>query len=165
MVLGYKTVPRLHKDSHVLDVITAILGRGQSGWIFDEIRNKRGLAYQVGVLNEHESDYGFFAVFAGLYKKNIKKAKEITLQQFRKLDKVNKTEVEEAKTYIEGNYTLNMEDNFQSADNLAFWQTIKDARLADNYIKNIKKVKINDIKRVAKRYLNKNYTLVSIEQN
>jgi|TARA_B100001964_G_scaffold204528_1_gene234301 predicted Zn-dependent peptidase len=165
MVLGYKTVPRLHKDSYILDVITAILGRGQSGWIFDEIRNKRGLAYQVGVLNEHDPDYGFFAVFAGLDKKNIEKAKEITLQQFRKLDKVNKKDVEEAKTYLEGNYTLNMEDNFHSADNSAFWETIKSASLADNYIKNIKKVEINDIKKVAKKYLNKNYTLVSIEQN
>src|SRR3989338_8941603 len=36
MVLGYKSVPRTHKDSYVFDVITAILGRGQSGWIFDE---------------------------------------------------------------------------------------------------------------------------------
>ena len=31
MVLGYKTVPRLHKDSYVFDVISGILGRGQSG--------------------------------------------------------------------------------------------------------------------------------------
>jgi len=51
MVLGYKTVDRLHKDSYALDVIQSILGRGQSGKIFDEIRNKRGLAYEVGVHN------------------------------------------------------------------------------------------------------------------
>ena len=44
MVLGYKSVPRTNEDSYVMDVITSILGRGQTGWIFDEIRNKRGLA-------------------------------------------------------------------------------------------------------------------------
>ena len=48
MVFGYKTVPRLHKDSCVLDVIQGVLGRGQSGRVFDEVRNKRGLAYEVG---------------------------------------------------------------------------------------------------------------------
>jgi len=164
MVLGYKTVPRIHKDSYVFDVINSILGRGQSGWMFEEIRNKLGLAYQVGVQNELEDDYGTFAVFAGLDKKNIEKAKEIILQQFRKLEKISKNELEEAKTYIEGNYTLNMEDNFNAADNLAFWETIKNTSLADNYIKNIKKVKINDVKRVAKKYLNNNYTLIVIEQ-
>ncbi len=164
MVLGYKTVSRMHKDSYVFDAINAILGKGQSGWIFEEIRNKQGLAYQVGVQNELESDYGSFAVFAGLDKKNIGKAKKIILQQFRKLEKISKNELEEAKTYIEGNYTLNMEDNFQAADNLAFWETIKTASLADNYLKNIKKVKVKDIKRVAGKYLNDKYTLVVIEQ-
>ena len=69
MVLGYKTIPRTHKDSYTIDVIDAILGKPQSGWIFDEIRNKRGLAYQASVQNELEDDYGFFAVFAGLDKK------------------------------------------------------------------------------------------------
>ena len=164
MVLGCKTVSRMHKDSYVFDAINAVLGKGQSGWIFEEIRNKRGLAYQVGVQNELESDYGFFAVFAGLDKKNIGKAKKIILQQFRKLEKISKNELEEAKTYIEGNYTLNMEDNFQAADNLAFWETIKTASLADNYIKNIKKVKVDDVKRVAGKYLNDKYTLIVIEQ-
>ena len=164
MILGYKSVSRIHKDSYVLDVISAILGKGQSGWIFDEIRNKRGLAYQVGVLNENEGDYGYFAVFAGLDKKNIEKTKGIILRQFRKLNNVGKNDVEEAKSYIEGNHTISMEDNFQKADNIAFWETIKNASLADNYIKNIKRVEINDVKRAARKYLNKNYTLVVIEQ-
>ena len=164
MVLGYKTVPRMHKDSYVFDVISAVLGRGQSGWIFDEIRNKRGLAYNVGVDNEHEIDYGYFAVFVSLDRKNIGKAKEIILQQFRKLNSISKTELEEAKTFIEGNYALEIEDNFHSADNLAFWETIKNASLADNYIKSIKKVSLNDVKRVAGKYLNKFYTWIVIEQ-
>ena len=164
MVLGYKTIPRIHEDSYVLDVITSVLGRGQSGWMFEEIRNKLGLAYQVGVQNELEDDYGTLAIFAGLDKKNIEKAKKIILKQFRKLEKLNKTEHDEAKTYIEGNYALNIEDNFNAADNLAFWETIKNTSLADNYVKNIKKVKLGDVKRVAKKYLNNKYTLIIIEQ-
>ena len=164
MVLGYKTVPRLHRDSYVFDVITAILGRGQSGWIFDEIRNKRGLAYQVGVNDDNESDYGMFAVYAGLDKKNIENAKEIILQQFRKLEGISKKDFNEAKTFIEGSYTLETEDNLKHADELAVWESIKKAELAKSYLKNIRKVTINDMKRVAKKYLNNKYTLVVIEQ-
>lgn len=164
MVLGYKTVSRTNKDSYVLDVISSILGKGQSGWIFDEIRNKRGLAYQVSVQNESENDYGIFAVFVGLDKGNIEKAKQIILQQFKKLESINKKDMDEAKTYLEGNYTLTMEENFHAADNLAFWETIKTASLAKDYIKNIKKVSIDDIKKTVRKYLNKNYTLVVLEQ-
>lgn len=164
MVLGYKTVSRLHKDSYVFDAIAAILGKGQSGWVFDEIRNKRGLAYQVGVSNENESDYGMFAVHVGLDKKNIEKAKEIILQQFRRLEKISKKDLEEAKTYIEGSYTLETEDNFKHADNIAVWESIKSAKLAGSYLDNIRKVTIYDVKKVAKKYLNDKYTLVVIEQ-
>ena len=164
MVLGYKTVSRTHKDSYVFDVIEAVLGKPQSGWIFDEIRNKHGLAYQAAVQNELETDYGFFAVFAGLDKKNIENAEKIILQQFRRLKKISKKELEEAKTYIEGNYTLEQEDNFNAADNIAFWEAIKNASLANSFIRNIKKITINDVKRVAKKYFNKKYTLVVIEQ-
>ena len=70
----------------------------------------------------------------------------------------------EAKTYIEGSNALQIEDNFQRADLLAFWETIKDAKLADSYLEKIKNVTINDVKRVAKKYLNSRYTLVVIEQ-
>ena len=164
VVLGYKTVPRIHKESYVFDVIASILGRGQSGWMFDEIRNKRGLAYQVGVNNENESDYGIFAVYAGLDKKNIEKAKEIMLRQFKRLEKLNENDIEEAKTYIEGSYALETEDNFKHADELAVWESIKNAKLAGSYLKNIRKVTISDVKKAAKKYLNKNYTLVVIEQ-
>ena len=72
--------------------------------------------------------------------------------------------MKEAKTYVEGNYALQMEDNFHKADSFAVWETIKDAGLANEYIKNIKKVPIGDVKRIAKRYLNDKYTLVVIEQ-
>lgn len=164
MVLGYKAVTRTSKESYVFDVVSAILGRGQSGWIFDEIRNKRGLAYQVGVNNEHESDYGLFAVYAGLDKKNVEKAKEIILGQFRRLRHLSQSELDDAKSYIEGNYTLQMEDNFHHADALATWESIKDAKLAKDYLKEIRKVNVNDVKRIARGYLNEKYTLVVVEQ-
>ena len=50
------------------------------------------------------------------------------------------------------------------ADTLAILESIKDARLAESYLENIRKVTIDDVKRIAKEYLNENYTLVVIEQ-
>ena len=164
MVLGYKTVPRMHPDSYVFDVITGILGRGQSGWMFDQIRNKRGLAYQVGVNNETELDYGMFAIYTNLDKKNIEKAKKIIFEQFERLKRAAENDIEESKTFLEGNHALQMEDNSHNADQLAFWETIKDAKLAESYLKMIRKVTVDDVKRVAGRYLTKNYTMAVIEQ-
>lgn len=164
MVLGYKAPARVEKESYTLDIIHAILGRGQSGRLFDEIRNKRGLAYEIGVQYEPAIDYGFFAVYLSTDKKNINKIKDIILQEFKKLKKIKNKDIEEAKNYIEGNHTLENEDNFQFADKLAFWHMVKDADLAKDYIRKIKKVTKKDIIKVANKYLNKNYTLAVLEQ-
>ncbi len=164
IVLGYKAPVRTHEDSYSMDVIAAVLGRGQSGWIFDEIRNKHGLSYQTGVQHEAEDDYGTFAVFAGLDKKNIQKAKSLILKQFKRLQKITKKELDEAKTYIKGHHALELEDNFHYADNLAFWEMIKDVKLADYYIRKMREVTVNGVKKAAKKYLNDNYTFVAIEQ-
>ena len=165
IVLGYKTPTRLQKESYVLDVIRAVLGRGQSGKLFNEIRAKRGLAYDVGVQHEPSTDYGFFAVYLGTDKKNISIAKKIILEEFSKLKNISEKDLKEAKDYLEGEFLMQNEDNFHMADKLAFWELIKDASLAKEYLKKVKKVKKEDIARVVNKYLNKNYTMAVIKQS
>lgn len=163
MVVGYKTVPRTHEDSYAIDVIRAILGRGQSSKLFDEIRIKRGLAYILGVVHDPETDYGWLAVYVGTDKKNIETVKEIILREVKNLEKVNSKELKDAKKYIEGNYYLENEDNHSMADNLASWELVGNLEGAEEYVKKIKKVKKKDIKRAAQKYL-KNHVYVGIEQ-
>jgi len=164
MVLGYKTAEREKKDAYVLDIIKALLGRGQTGKIVEEIRNKRGLAYEVNVLHDANKDYGLFAVYLNTDKKNIKKVIKIILEQFNSLKKITNEEINDAKGFIEGQYILEKEDTRHSADELNFWETIKDAKLAKDYTKNIKKVTKKDIINTTKKYLTKNYALAVIEQ-
>jgi len=165
MVMGYKTVSRTNKDSYTLDIIRSILGRGQSGKIFDEIRNKRGLAYEVGVHHDSSIDYGFFAVYLNTDKKNIKKTIELILKEFENLKNLTSKELKEAKGFLTGQHILENEDTRELADELGYWESIKDAKLLKNYIKEINKVKKKDILRVSKTYLTKNYTLALIEQS
>ncbi len=164
LVLGYKTVPRTNRDSYVLDIIKAILGRGQSGKIFDEIRNKKGLAYEVGVHHEVCSRYGFFAVYLNTDKRNIKEVVRIITNEFKKLENITDKEIKEAKGFLIGQHILKNEDTKERADELGFWEGIKDARLSDEYIRKIKEIKVNDIKRIAKKYLTEKYVLTIIEQ-
>jgi len=165
LVLGYKTVSRLNKDSYVLDIVKAILGRGQSGRIIEEIRGKRGLAYEVGVHHEANFDYGFFSVYLNTDKKNIKEVKKIILDEFKKLKNNDLTikELKQAKGYLEGQYILENEDTHDRADSLGFWESIKDANLAETYLKEIRKVSLKDISKVAKKYFG-NYCLAIVEQ-
>ena len=164
MILGYKTVPRSHKDSYALDLIYAVLGKGQSGWAFDEIRNKRGLAYEVRVLHQPNIDYGYFAVTVGTNKKNIPLVEKLLLDLFKKLQKLPKNEFDAAKTYIEGKYLLDKEDTHDLAEELTLWYLVSKAADAKNYLKNIRKVTLKEARDAAKKYLNNAYTLTILKQ-
>lgn len=162
LVLGYKTVPRKHPDSYPLDAINAVLGRGQSGWMFDEIRSKRALAYEVGTQHACDQSYGFFAAYLSCSKKNLEMARLLILEQLRRLKTISAEELQEAKDYLEGDYLLEIEDTQKLADNLCFWEQVGDARLMEKYISRIKKVKVSDVQKAAEKYF-KNYCLVIIE--
>ena len=165
MVLGYKTPVRKEKDSYTLDVIKALLGRGQSGKIIEEIRNRRGLAYEVNVLHESAVGYGYFAVYLNTDKKNIPLTIKIILDIFKKIKNVTNKEISEAKGFIEGQYILENEDTRELADELAFWQQVGSVNLQKDYIKNIRKVTKRDIIKAAKKYLTENYALAIVEQS
>ena len=151
-VFGYPIVPRGHKDSYAFEVVKGILGRGQSGVLFDEIRNKRGLAYEVGVHIEQGEDYGFFAAHVGTDKKNVEEVRKLLLKEFNKLLDVSKKEVNESKTFLKGSFLINMEDTAKSAYFITLWSMIGKEELFENYIENIEKVKVEDVKRIVDKY-------------
>ncbi len=161
-VLGFNTVSRTHPDSYVLEVINGILGRGQSGRMFTEIRAKKGLAYDVGTQYVPEVSYGYFAIYVSVDKNNLNLARDLILKELEKLEDVSEKDIREAKTYIEGEYLLDLEDPQKVADQLLFWEQNKDAKLMKEYISRIKKVTVNDVKRVAKKYF-KHYTFAVVE--
>jgi predicted Zn-dependent peptidase len=161
VVIGWKTPPRNHKDSYTLDVIRGILGRGQSGKIFDEIRTKRGLAYDVGVLHNPSTDFGYFAIYVNTNKKNIPSVQAIILDEIAGLKNATQTELNEAKTFLEGEFLLQAEDNQKLADLIAFWSQAVDGESVKDYLKRIKAVTAADISSVIKKYF-KNHTMVVI---
>lgn len=162
LVLGFKTVPRNHKDAYTLEVINSILGRGQSGRMFTEIRSKEALAYDVGTQNVGEVSFGYFAVYATIDKNNITLVKRKILQEIDKLKNLSQKDLKEAINFIEGDYLLGLEESQKMADHLLFWEQVKDAHLLKDFIGQVKKISVNDVKRVVDKYL-KNGTMIVLE--
>ncbi|MBL7100727.1 MAG: insulinase family protein [Nanoarchaeota archaeon] len=163
MVFGCKAVPRNHPDSFVFDIIRAILGRGQSSKLFQEIRTKRGLAYSVGFHYEAGTDYGWVAVYVGTDKKNIKKIKNIILKEIQGLSNISDEDLKDAINFIEGDYLLSNENNHVLANTMCEWELVGKPNLVEDYIKKIKKVRKIDIKKIVDNYL-KNFTHIIIRQ-
>jgi zinc protease len=160
IIMGFRTVPAIHPDAAALEVINGIVGRGQSGRMFAEIRGKRGLAYDVGTQNVAESSFGYFAIYASINRKNVTTVKSLIMQELDKLSRVSQADLREAIEYIEGNFYLGTEDAQKLADQILFWEQMENAALLDTFIARIKKVTISDIKRVVKKYFNRHVFVI-----
>jgi predicted Zn-dependent peptidase len=161
VMIGYTAPNRSHKDSYTMEVIRSILGRGQSSRLFDEIRTKRGIAYIVGAAYEPSLTFGTFASYLSTTKDKVKEAKKVLREAFALKDLTNK-EVQDAKNFIIGNHIIRNEDAKESVDVNAEWSLLnKDPK---EFTKNIKKVTLKDVKRVAKKYFHKNLTEITIKR-
>ena len=159
LVFGYKCPPRNHSDSYALDVIRAILSRGQSARLFNEIRTKRGLAYVVGAHYDANIDFGAFGVYAGTEAKHVSLVRKILLKQL-KGKRFTAREVQEAKSYIEGSFILANEESKDRADMNASWWMFR--KRPAHYVKRIKKVTLAQVNAAARRYFSHGYTEVLI---
>ncbi|MDD5178117.1 MAG: pitrilysin family protein [Candidatus Nanoarchaeia archaeon] len=165
IVFGFKTVPRTKKDSYVFDVLNAILCRGQSSKLFEEIRTKRGLAYILGSYLEEGSDYGFYGIYVASNIKNLVQIKKIVFDEIQKLKHISSEDLKKAKNYQEGSYLLETEDNEKKGALIASWSLCSNLDGLINYIKQINKVTKEDISRIIDSYMNeRNSAIVIIKQ-
>ena len=160
-ITGFKTVTLGHEDSYALDLLSVILGWGQSSRLFNEIRMKRGLSYDVGATHECNKTFGYFGAYLSTEPKNLELCKNLILNEF-KLEKLTDKEIDDAKNMIEGLKLLRNEDTKELAFSLGYWENSSKAEDFYNYIKKLKKVTKQDILRVHKKYFTGKYSEILI---
>jgi predicted Zn-dependent peptidase len=71
LVLGFPSVSVTHPDYYTLQVLSTVLGGGMSSRLFQEIREKLGLAYSVSSFFSGYQDTGSFGIYAGTTKEHL----------------------------------------------------------------------------------------------
>ncbi|MBU0986619.1 MAG: insulinase family protein [Proteobacteria bacterium] len=94
-------------------LMNTILGGNMSSRLFQEIRERRGLAYSVYSFISSYVDTGMFGAYAGVDPKNAHATTAMLLEQIKKLKKtrVDAAELQAAKEYSKGNLLLASESN------------------------------------------------------
>ncbi|HEY3297330.1 MAG TPA: pitrilysin family protein [Armatimonadota bacterium] len=99
------------REKYALAVIDATLGGGISSRLFQEIREKRGLAYSIGSYSVAHREGGFFTVYAGTSMENVEEVVNLVKVEFDNVRDRNITEEEltRAKNQIRGAILLGLE--------------------------------------------------------
>lgn len=166
LALGVHGLPKNHPDRFTLSLLHIILGANMSSRLFREVREERGLAYEIGTSLKFFQDSGAFIVHAGIDNRRVSEALEIILRQLKEIkDKeVNAEELNRAKEYYIGQLMLALED---TADYMLWlgenFISLNRFLYAIEVIQRVRKVKADDLKHLANKILqNRNLNLALI---
>ena len=111
LALGYKTFGIRDSRKYAASVMDAVLGRGMSSRLFQQVREKRGLSYDISSRWQFFSDTGMFTISAGLDPAKADKALAVIDREIKRIStvKVPKAELERTKEFLVGNFRLSHE--------------------------------------------------------
>ncbi len=158
MSLSFLAYPHKHPNQDALDLLTTVLGQGMSSRLFVAVREHRGLAYSVSASNESYHDTGIFTVDAGVDPKRIEEALKAIIVELKKVKTkgITKEELHKAKEQTKGRLTLALENSREMSQWVTFQECFDDgARTTKERFKEIDRVTLEDVKRVARDILKK----------
>jgi predicted Zn-dependent peptidase len=140
-------------DRYALDLLNIILGEGMSSRLFLEIREKRGLAYDVHSYTNEYADVGSVVVYAGVEPAKIDQTIRASLDELARCDEpVPDDELGRAKEYWKGRMLLRLEDTRSIASWLGAQEVLLDRIYSvDEIIARVDAVSAADLQRLARR--------------
>jgi predicted Zn-dependent peptidase len=113
ILLGVSGIAATDERRATLSVLNSILGGGMSSRLFQEIREKRGLAYSVYSFSPSYSDAGLFGMYAGCSPAKVSQVAELLISEFRGLASggVTESEILRAQGQMSGASALALEDS------------------------------------------------------
>ena len=111
--LGTKGLSITDPRRFTYSLMNTILGGNMSSRLFQEIREKRGLAYSVYSFISSYVDTGVFGAYAGVNPENVRESTELILKEIAKLKhiRVDPNELQDAKEHTKGSLMLASESN------------------------------------------------------
>jgi len=158
LCVGVEGMPVASSDRYVLFLLNTILGAGISSRLFQEIREKRGMAYSIYSYVASYLDTGVWAVYAGTGKKKITQVIELIIKEMKELaDNVTDAELQRAKAQLKGNLMLGLESTNSRMQNIARQEIYYGRYYSPSEIlKEVDAVDLRHVKDLSKRLMSRN---------
>jgi predicted Zn-dependent peptidase len=147
---------RLDDDKYHLSLLNTMLGQGMSSRLFLEVREKRGLAYNVYSYVSPYLDTGLVGVYAGVDADQVEQALAAILEELDKIrqEPVSEDELLKAKEFTKGHLQLQMEDSFAVASWIGRQECLEERVLSvEEVLEEVDAVTVADVQGVAQRLL------------
>ncbi len=160
-------IPELrHPDVPVIDVLSVLLGGGRSSRLFQQVRERQGLAHHVDAWTYSPGLPGVFGMSAIVDGDKFVAARDAMLVEIEKL-KVNVVSADElhkaVKQFVSATLSTRKTMEGQAQNLGGNWIAANDLNFSERYLAAVKRVTLADIQRVARHYLtDENRTLYAL---
>ncbi len=120
LVLGFPSFSYLDPDYYAGQVLSTVLGGGMSSRLFQEVREKRALAYSIFSFTHPFEDSGLFGVYAGTSPSQIDELIEVIAKEIKKIsDEINEEEISRARAQHKSGLLMGLESSSARCELLA----------------------------------------------
>jgi len=165
LVLGCEGLARTDGRRFALGVLNAALGGGMSSRLFQEVREKRGLAYSVYSFTAQHADTGMWGVYAGCLPSKADDVLSICVAEVAKIvDKgLTDAELDRGKGQVRGGMVLGLEDPSSRMTRLGKSELVyPDLEPVDELIATINAVTHDDVRAIAAEVLTRSKALAVV---
>ena len=153
--LGVPSVPMPHESRFACYILNAVLGGGMSSRLFQNIREKQGLAYTVYSELTMYHDAGCMLIYAGTSLRSAGKVVESIVHELRELvdHKVTPEELRRAKDHLKGSFVLGLESTSSRMGNLARQELyFKRFFSLDEMLERIERVTADEVQKLSQQF-------------
>ncbi|MGH3740256.1 MAG: M16 family metallopeptidase, partial [Micromonosporaceae bacterium] len=165
LLLGCPAFPRRDERRFALGVLNNALGGGMSSRLFQEIREKRGLAYSVYSHTTQYSDIGLLGVYAGCAPGKVDEVLSLVREQLAAVASgaLADGEIDRGKGMLKGGLVLGLEDTGSRMSQLGKGELLHEELLsADDLLQRVEAVTVDDVRAVASEVLDQPMSLAVV---
>ena len=166
--VGVPSYPITHEKRHTSYILNTLLGGGMSSRLFQNIRERQGLAYAIySDLNPYR-DTGCLSVYAGTSRESAVKVVQSVVSEFRKLksEPVPEDELRRSKDQLKGSLMLSLESSTARMSNLARQEMYFDRFYGlDELIEKIEAVTAGELQLLANQFFQTENVAVTVLGN
>ena len=168
LCLGVPSYPLPHEERFTCYILNTLLGGGMSSRLFQNIRERQGLAYAVfSDLNPYR-DTGCLSIYAGTSAESARKVVESIVKEFRNLKQelVPEDELRRAKDHLKGSLMLSLESTSSRMSNLARQEMYFGRFFSlDELVESIEAVTAAHIQQIAQKFFDQKQIALTVLGN
>ncbi len=165
VLLGVTGLPSNDPRRSTMAVLNSVFGGGMSSRLFQEVREKRGLAYSVYSFSPSYSDTGLFGIYAGCSPTKLEQVSELLLAEFSRLasEGITEDEMSRAVGQLSGASALALEDSDTRMSRLGRSEiTLGEFADLDEALRRLALVTVGDVRELAAELVSRPLSVAAV---